>query len=470
MIKLKDIALNVQTQLNSIAEYLGKSVRYIITDTIQDYESYIKLKDGAVEYVYTPGVVSVLSPIIPSAQVGLYTGSYSLNLYGYADDRSDLEDIHNYWMANYSGIGGVDIGSLNDIDANINPKDGYAERGSRFEASVVLNITTSLNVEINKGSDIKVYIDDEKVEYVNLQVNNSKSVLNTSFNPTSDDKLVTDSITLTLPLTMVQMKRYALVDGEYIESTEGEYLKTAYDNQDYYYLIVTQRFSKDGDDYVENDNGPYIRLLVEDTDIYLIPELELLEDDYGSEKINELFALGVSGRYNVLNNIRLSFRQHEKVADYVLTDFAFNIDNENIPVSFTLDYMLAYNRHPITIDGEQLKVLGFGATNNAVENTNIKRITDEEQMAIVSKSVLEASVKGWNMTILHDQNSEVSSALLVELMSDMVYENEHELKVKLPISNGDYEKTYTVMLKGGEYTLGESGLLTYTVDFVEKGE
>ena len=473
MVKLNDFALEVQSKLNAISEFLDKSNRFIITDTVQDYETYITLKDGESEYNYTPGIARILTPIMPSTRVGLYTGTYEIELYGYTDERSDIEEIFNFYMKNYSGVSlmvggynvGFDIGLFNITNATRSTQDGYNELGDRFTANVLFNLSTGLNAELNKGNEIKVFIDGTKIAYENIQLRNTKSVLNTEFNPAENNKLVTDSITLTIPLTKAKLERFSLVGEDYVLDENGDYMRTQYDNVYYYYLINTQRYELVGSSYVESENGQYILVLVEDTPTYIIPQINMLEDENGSEKLNELFSIGLSGKYNIKNTIRLIFPQHEKTADYIYTNFNLNVNNQNVPISFTVDYTLAYNRYPVLIDGAMLNILSFGGTNRGIENVSTEKVGEN----IVAKSLIESSVKSWSAVIEHD-NSEVSSALLSEIVNDLTFESSHTLTVRLPAFNGFIEKEYLVVLKDGDYTLDENGVMTYTVNFAERGE
>jgi len=473
MVKLNDFALEVQSKLNAISEFLDKSNRFIITDTVQDYETYITLKDGESEYNYTPGIARILTPIMPSTRVGLYTGTYEIELYGYTDERSDIEEIFNFYMKNYSGVSlmvggynvGFDIGLFNITNATRSTQDGYNELGDRFTANVLFNLSTGLNAELNKGNEIKVFIDGTKIAYENIQLRNTKSVLNTEFNPAENNKLVTDSITLTIPLTKAKLERFSLVGEDYVLDENGDYMRTQYDNVYYYYLINTQRYELVGSSYVESENGQYILVLVEDTPTYIIPQINMLEDENGSEKLNELFSIGLSGKYNIKNTIRLIFPQHEKTADYIYTNFNLNVNNQNVPISFTVDYTLAYNRYPVLIDGAMLNILSFGGTNRGIENVSTEKVGEN----IVAKSLIESSVKSWSAVIEHD-NSEVSSALLSEIVNDLSFESSHTLTVRLPAFDGFIEKEYLVVLKDGDYTLDENGVMTYTVNFAERGE
>lgn len=473
MVKMKDFVNEVQSKLNSISEYLDKNVRFVVTDIAQDYESYIVLKDGNTEYNYTPAIVRVLSPIIPESSVGMYDGVLELTMYGYMDERDDVESIFNFYTANYSGLSymvggyqlGINIGGFNITNSVTATEDGYKERGDRFEASVLFNISTSLNVELNKGNEIKVLIDDVEVAYNNLQLSNQKSTLNTAYNSQDNNKLVTDSIVLTLPLTKAKIERYSLIGGEYVLNDDGEYLKTEYNGEYYYYLINTQRYELVGSVYVENENGSYIKILIDEIETYIVPKLILLQDIYGSEKINELFAVGNSGKYNIKNRIKLILPQHEKTADYIYSRFDINVDNQNVPVSFTISYNLAYEVYPVLIDGAMLNVLNFTHSNNGVENVSTEKVGDN----IVSKSLIEASVKSFNVRIQHDL-SEVSSMLLSEIVNDFSFDTTHTITIKLPIQNGFIEKEYSVILKSGSYNLSENGVITYTADFAERGE
>lgn len=473
MVKLNDFALEVQTRLNAIAEFLGKDNRFIITDIVQDYETYITLKDGENEYNYTPGIVRILTPIMPSTRVGLYTGTYELELYGYTNERSDVEEIFNFYMKNYSGVTlmlgnysvGFDIGSFNITDATRSTQDGFSELGNRFTANILFNLSTGLNAELNKGNEIKVFIDGIRIAYENIQLRNTKSVLNTEFNPAENNKLVTDSITITFPLTKAKLERFSLVGEDYVLDENGDYMRTQYDGVDYYYLINTQKYELVAGNYVESENGQYIRILVEDTPTYIIPQLNMLEDENGTEKINELFSIGLSGRYNMKNTIRLVFPQHEKTADYIYTNFNLNVNNQNVPISFTVDYTLAYNRYPVLIDGAMLNILSFSGTNRGIENVSTEKVGEN----IVAKSLIESSVKSWSAVIEHD-NSEVSSALLREIVNDLSFESSHTLTVRLPAFDGFIEKEYLVILKDGDYTLDENGVMTYTVNFAERGD
>lgn len=473
MVKLNDFALEVQNKLNAIAEFLGKDNRFIITDTVQDYETYITLKDGENEYNYTPGIARILTPIMPSTRVGLYTGTYELELYGYANERNDVEEIFNFYMKNYSGMTfmlggysvGFDIGSFNITNATRATQDGFNELGNRFTANILFNLSTGLNAELNKGNEIKVFIDGVKIAYENIQLRNTKSVLNTQFNPVEDNKLVTDSITLTIPLTKAKLERFSLIGEDYVLDENGDYMRAKYNGVDYYYLINTQRYELVNGDYVESENGQYIRILIEGTPTYIIPQLNMLEDENGTEKINELFSIGISGRYNIKNTIRLIFPQHEKTADYIYTNFNLNVNNQNMPISFTVDYTLAYDRYPVLIDGAMLNILSFGGTNNGIENVSTEKVDEN----IVAKSLIESSVKSWSAVIEHD-NSEVSSALLSEILNDLTFESSHTLTVRLPAFDGFIEKEYLVILKNGNYTLDDKGIITYTVNFAERGD
>ncbi len=478
MVKLNDFALDVQNKLNAIAEFLEKDNRFIITDTVQDYETYIVLKDGENEYNYTPGIARVLTPIMPSTRVGLYTGTYELELYGYTDERNDIEEIFNFYMKNYSGmtfmIGGYsvgfDIGSFNIINATRSTQDGYNELGDRFIANILFNLSTGLNAELNKGNEIRVFIDGTKIAYENIQLRNTKSVINTEFNPEEHNKLVTDSITLTMPLTKAKLERYSLVGEDYILDENGDYMRTKHEGDDYFYLINTQRYELVAGEYITSEYGKYIQILVDEVATYIIPQLNMLEDENGSEKLNELFSIGLSGKYNIKNTIRLIFPQHEKTADYIYTNFNVNVNNENVPISFTVDYMLAYTRYPVLINGAMLNVLSFSGTNSGIENVSTENVGDN----IVAKSLIESSVKSWSAVIEHD-NSEVSSMLLSDIVSDLSFDTSYTLTIKLPISeefseDGFIEKEYLVILKNGDYTLDENGIMTYTVNFAEKGD
>ncbi len=477
MVKLNDFALDVQNKLNAIAEFiLEKDNRFIITDTVQDYETYIVLKDGENEYNYTPGIARILTPIMPSTRVGLYTGTYEIELYGYTDERNDIEEIFNVYMQTYSGttlmIGGYnvgfDIGAFNITNATRATQDGYNELGDRFTANILFNLSTGLNAELNKGNEIKVFIDGTQIAYENIQLRNTKSVINTEFNPEEHNKLVTDSITLTIPLTKAKLERFSLVDDVYVLDENGDYMRTKYNDVDYYYLINGKRYKLVAGNYVESEDGEYgqyIKILVDEVETYIIPQLNMLEDENGSEKLNELFSIGLSGKYNIKNTIRLIFPQHEKTADYIYTNFNLNVNNQNVPISFTVDYMLAYTRYPVLINGAMLNVLSFSGTNSAIENASTEKVGEN----IVGKSLIEASVKSWSAVIEHD-NSEVSSALLNEIVSDLSFETSHTLTIKLPAFDGFIEKEYLVILKSGDYTLDENGIMTYTVNFAERGE
>src|SRR5690606_30981587 len=133
----------------------------------------------------------------------------------------------------------------------------------------------------NKGNEIKVFIDGVKVAYENIQLRNTKSMLNTQFNPAEDNKLVTDSITITFPLTKARLERFSLIGEDYVLDENGDYMRTEYDGVDYYYLINTQRYELVNGNYVESENGQYIRILVEGVDTYVIPQLNMLEDENG---------------------------------------------------------------------------------------------------------------------------------------------------------------------------------------------
>jgi hypothetical protein len=473
MVKLNDFALEVQSKLNAIAEFLGKDNRFIITDTVQEYETYIVLKDGENEYNYTPGIARILTPIMPSTRVGLYTGTYEIELYGYTDERNDVEEIFNFYMKNYSGMTfmlggynvGFDIGSFNITNATRSTQDGFNELGDRFTASILFNLSTGLNAELNKGNEIKVFIDGTKIAYENIQLRNTKSVLNTEFNPAENNKLVTDSITLTIPLTKAKLERFSLVGEDYVLDENGDYMRTEYDGVDYYYLINTQRYDLVDEDYVESECGKYILIIAEGIPTYIIPQINMLEDENGTEKINELFSIGLSGKYNTKNTIRLVFPQHEKTADYIYTNFNLNVNNQNVPISFTIDYTLAYTRCPVLIDGAMLNIVSFSGTNSGIENVSTEKVGDN----IVAKSLIESSVKNWTAVIEHD-NSEVSSALLSEIINDLTFESSHTLTIKLPAFDGFIEKEYLVILKNGDYTLDENGVMTYTVNFAERGD
>lgn len=473
MVKLNDFALDVQNKLNAIAELLEKDNRFIITDTVQDYETYITLKDGENEYNYTPGIARILTPIMPSTRVGLYTGTYELELYGYTDERNDIEEIFNFYMKNYSGmtimIGGynvgLDIGSFNISNATRSTQDGFNELGDRFTASILFNLSTGLNAELNKGNEIKVFIDGTKIAYENIQLRNTKSVINTEFNPAENNKLVTDSITLTMPLTKAKLERYSLVGTDYILDENGDYMRTEHEGDDYFYLINADRYNLVAGVYTKSEYGKYIQILVDEDEAYIIPKLNLLEDENGSEKLNELFSIGLSGKYNIKNTIRLIFPQHEKTADYIYTNFNLNVNNENVPISFTVDYMLAYERYPVLINGAMLNIVSFSGTNSGIENASTEKVGEN----FVAKSLIEASVKSWSAVIEHD-NSEVSSMLLSDIVNDLSFENSYTLSIKLPVFDGFVEKEYLVILKNGDYTLDENGIMTYTVNFAEKGD
>ena len=104
MVELKDLAQEIQTQLNDISETLNKDVKFVITGNSQDYESYITLTNNDIEYNYTPAILRVLSPLITSNRIGVYVGYYQLEFYGYSAEKEDVEEICNYYTNNYSDL------------------------------------------------------------------------------------------------------------------------------------------------------------------------------------------------------------------------------------------------------------------------------------------------------------------------------------------------------------------------------
>src|SRR5690606_23427795 len=103
--------------------------------------------------------------------------------------------------------------------------------------------------------------------------------------------------------------------------------------------------------------------------------------------------------------------------------------------------------------------------NNGIENVSTEKVGEN----IVAKSLIESSVKSWSAVIEHD-NSEVSSVLLSEILNDLTFESSHTLTVRLPVFDGFIEKEYLVILKSGDYILDGKGIITYTVNFAERGD
>ena len=83
MFETRSLAVDIESKLNALAEELKTQCRFKITDNVQDYESYIKLINNDEEFNYIPGVLEVISPIVPSTRVGVYTATYKLSLYIY---------------------------------------------------------------------------------------------------------------------------------------------------------------------------------------------------------------------------------------------------------------------------------------------------------------------------------------------------------------------------------------------------
>ena len=102
MFETQSFAVDIETKLNNIAQELSLKPRFKVTDNIQDYESHIMMLNNNEEHHYTPAILEVLSPIVPSARVGVYVSTYKLTIYGYTDERIDVEQICNTYASLYS--------------------------------------------------------------------------------------------------------------------------------------------------------------------------------------------------------------------------------------------------------------------------------------------------------------------------------------------------------------------------------
>ena len=91
-----------------------------------------------------------------------------------------------------------------------------------------------------------------------------------------------------------------------------------YNGNDIYFLEVAQRYNENK---VADNNGQYIRVQISETPTYIIPYPETVEDEFGSVKINTLYAIGISAAYNSLHKIRFKLPQQDKIAYYVYKRF-----------------------------------------------------------------------------------------------------------------------------------------------------
>jgi hypothetical protein len=469
MVELKDLAQKIQTQLNEISETLNKDVKFVVTDNSQDYESYITLTNNDIEYNYTPAILRVLSPLITSARIGVYVGYYQLEFYGYSAEKEDVEEICNYYTNNYSDLNyiidgkqvGLSIGGFNLTSPKISPADGTADKGSRFIANILINASVSKGTAINKANELSIFIDDTYVEYEMIDMQNDKSLLNTEYATLTDERLVSDRVTITflLPKMIYQRYSYNEISDKYEQDDNGLYLKTVYNGNDVYFLESAQRYNENEE---ADDNGQYILAQISGTPTYIIPYPETVEDEFGSVKINTLYAIGISAAYNSLHKIRFKLPQQDKTAYYVYKRFFLNRTKQNIPYSFSVVFELARERNPITIDGETLNVITHSYTNTGTPLSKVGPVD------LVTRSNLQASIKKFTLVIEHD-NSLISSALLSEIINDLDYDTYHELSVSYSGYNGAIiDKTYTVFITNGSYETGENGLITYTIEFTER--
>ena len=481
MFETRSLAVDIESKLNALAEELKTQCRFKITDNVQDYESYIKLINNDEEFNYIPGVLEVISPIVPSTRVGVYTATYKLSLYGFTDIRSDVEKTCNAYASNFSetiiDFGdeqiGLSIGGLSIPRALIGSQDGHAELGDRFEGNILINVQISLNASLNLGSEAKLFIDNIECQYLELQFLNEKSLLNTSYEIREDKKLVSESLSITFPFLKSKYLRFSLIDNNYVQDINGAYLKTLYNGIEIYYLESGQNYSCSNGQYVADDCGEYILTSIDGELIYIVPNPVMVEDINGSSKINELFSFGIANKYNIRNHLKLVFPQHIKIGYYNYRNFTLIYNKNNEPIAFTVTFDISFDRRILKIDDTELNILSFNFANVSEKEIVNRVVSKNEIKSVHTTASLKSSGKGFTIIFEHD-HSEKSTQLINEGINEL-FGTKHSITVNIKgcdsnPSLAEITKTYNVFIADFKFANAENPAMVFEITFAELGE
>lgn len=478
MFETRSFAVDIETKLNNIAQELSLTPKFKVTDNFQDYETHIMMLNNNEGYHYTPAILEVLSPIVPSARVGVYVSTYKLTLYGYSDEIAEVEQICNSFASLYSettiniddSLIGLSIGGLSIPRALIGSLDGFAHLGNRFEGNILINIQIPLNANFNLGSEIKLFVDNEECEYFTLKYANEKSLLNTKYEAKEDCKLVAESLQISFPFLKCNYAHYKSVDDQFVRDDDGIYLKTQHDGREIFYLESAQRYSVVEGEYVEDINGKYILTTIDGELIYIIPNPERIKDINGSTKINELFQQGISHTYNSRHLIRLKFPQYDKEGYYNLRTVSFVYNKNNEPLAFVVVFDMSFDRHTIKIDGSDLNILSFNFANVGTSETITSTITNNDEKVGLTRNILTSSGKGFSIIFEHD-NSEKSTQLVNEGINEL-FGSLHTLTISIDgcpsnPSLKEITRTYNVFMSNFKFANAENPAMMFEVVFSE---